>query len=302
MEAMVSSLVPDSGKLLVIENGVYGERLSEIARVHGIDYTAVAHRWDQAIDFNRVEQALQQTSSISHLAVAHHETTTGRLNDLTALAEVCAQYEVELLIDGVSSFGAEQIEFDTWPIAAVAATANKCLHGIPGLSFVICRRGQLDQCQPRTLYLDLNRYATAQAKRGTPFTPAFPAFYALDAALDELAQAGGWRQRNARYAKLAERVRESLQAEGIESLIPADQSSVVLRSYFLPPGISYSQWHDYLRSQGFIIYAGQGHFSSEMFRISTMGEITDHDIKRLCQAMRTGILEGLNSAASGDAA
>lgn len=302
MEAMVSSLVPADGELLVIENGVYGERLSEIARVHGISHTAVAHRWDQAIDLDRVEQALQQSTELTHLAVAHHETTTGRLNDLTALAELCRRHKVKLLIDGVSSFGAETIDFDQWPIAAVAATANKCLHGIPGLSFVICRRQQLNQCQPRTLYLDLNRYAKAQAKRGTPFTPAFPAFYALDAALQELADQGGWQQRQARYGQLAERVRQCLHSVGIEGMLPTEQSSVVLRSYYLPPGMSYKHWHDYLRDQGFIIYAGQGHFSSEMFRVSTMGQITDQDIDRLCRAMRAGILEGLNSSASGDAA
>lgn len=302
MEAMLTSLVPQSGHVLVVENGVYGERLSHIAKVHGIEHTAVEHAWDEAVDVDRVSQRLDAIETISHLAVAQHETTTGRLNDVAALAKVCHRRGIQLMIDGVSSFGAEAIEFDDWPVAAVAATANKCLHGIPGLSFVICRRDQLQQCAPRTLYLDLNRYFDAQERRGTPFTPAFPAFYALDAALEELFAQGGWKQRHQRYADLAESVRQCLSQAGVKSLLPASESSVVLRSYYLPAGVEYRAWHDYLRHHGFVIYAGQGHFSAEMFRISTMGNITDQDIERLCEHMRAGILHGLDFPRTGDLA
>jgi len=115
--------------------------------------------------------------------VIHHETTTGRLNDLGAIADVCRARGVKLLVDGVSSFGAEAIDFAGGDIDAVAATANKCLHGVPGAAFVIVRRSALANAASRTYYLDLGRLAKLQDRRNTPFTPSAHAYYALVEAL-----------------------------------------------------------------------------------------------------------------------
>lgn len=72
-------------------------------------------------------------------------------------------------------------------------------------------------------------------------------------------------------------------ARGIGSVLPVEQSSVVLRAYRLPDGIGYAQLHDALKARGFVIYAGQGGLSAELFRISTMGSIHAADIDRLLQ-------------------
>lgn len=193
VEAMVASCVPRDGRLLVVENGVYGERMRRIAAAHGIDCASVQAAWGEAIDLAGVRAALG-TGGYSHVAVVHHETTTGRLNDLAPLADACREHGARLLLDTVSSFGAEAIDFDAWPIDACAATANKCLHGVPGTAFVIARRAALAALeQPRTVYLDLAEYLARQDGRGTPFTQSVQTFYALDAALDEFFEAGGWR-------------------------------------------------------------------------------------------------------------
>ncbi|GAB7521962.1 2-aminoethylphosphonate aminotransferase [Paraburkholderia sp. 2C] len=283
VESMVAALVPENGKLLVVENGVYGERISAIATQYRIAQTVVKHEWMQAPDIARIAAALDADRSITHVAAIHHETTTGRLNDLRALAAVCRERGVRLLVDGVSSFGAEAIDFADPTIAAVAATANKCLHGVPGAAFVIVRRDALEVAASRTYYLDLGRLARLQDQRNTPFTPSVHAYYALVEALRELADEGGWTARHARYAALAEQVRAGLAARGMASVLPADQSSVVLRAYRLPDGVSYPQLHDALKACGFVIYAGQGGLSAELFRISTMGDIHAADIERLLQ-------------------
>ena len=137
MEAMMTSLVPDHGKVLIIENGVYGERLTRIAEIHQINYMTLHHEWEDAIDLKLLEEELRYHEELSHVAIVHHETTTGRLNDLSGIAKVCSQFNLPILLDGVSSFGAEDIDFEGWNIIACAATANKCLHAVPGTSFVI---------------------------------------------------------------------------------------------------------------------------------------------------------------------
>ena len=288
MEAMVSSLVPENGHLLVIENGVYGERLSKIASVHNISLDQLHLEWGAEIDLEKVQLLLDQQPTITHLAVVHHETTTGRLNSLSDLGRICSERDIQLLVDAVSSFGGEALNFDADAITACAGTANKCLHGIPGLAFVIVRRSafaQLNYLQ-RTLYLDLKSYYSAQEKQSTPFTPAIPAFYALDEALAELEEAQGWLARHQQYRNLADQVTNGLAELDISLLLPREVSSVVLRSYHLPPEQTYQQLHDTLKQQGFVIYAGQQQLESSIFRISTMGAITSGDIDRLLNAFK----------------
>ena len=286
VESMVATLVPRNGRVLVAENGVYGERIAQMCARYGIAHERASGDWMRALDLAGIAGRLQGTPRFTHVAVVHHETTTGRLNDLRALADACRQHGIQLLVDAVSSFGAEPIDFSDDALAAAAATANKCLHGVPGISFVIARRRALECAVSRAYYLDLARSAAAQDRRDTPFTPAVQAHYALVEALREHAEQGGWQARHRRYAELAERVRAGLAALGVAAMLPAEESSVVLRSYRVPAGISYSALHDGLKARGFVIYAGQGNLSERLFRISTMGDLSAADIDRLLESCR----------------
>ncbi len=286
LEAMVSSLLPADAHVLVVENGVYGERLSKLCGIHHIPGKAIKQGWKEAWNFNAIRDELE-SGSHTHVLAVQHETTTGRLNPVAELAGLCEQAGVKLLLDAVSSFAAEEIPFASAALSAVAATANKCLHGIPGLCLVMTRRTALATAvqPPRTLTLDLSLWADHQQRRSTPFTPSVTSMLALDRALDELQQSGGRAARHARYVHLANRVAECLARLGVTAMLEDGASSCVLRSYSLPPRLSYEQLHDGLKLRGFVIYAGQGALASEMFRISTMGDITDYDLGRLLAAL-----------------
>jgi 2-aminoethylphosphonate-pyruvate transaminase len=284
VESMVAAVVPANGRLLVVENGVYGERMAQICAQYGIAHERIIGDWMLPPDLDAIAARLDggtEGKRITHLAIVHHETTTGRLNDLGSLGALCRAHGVQMLVDGVSSFGAEAFDFGDASIAAVAATANKCLHGVPGAAFVIVRRDSLARAASRTYYLDLGRLASLQDQRGTPFTPAVQTYYALVEALREFTEHGGRAARFAHYAALAEQVRAGLAAYGVHPAISPEQSSVVLRAYRLPSGLTYASLHDALKSDGFVIYAGQGDLSKTLFRISTMGNLTSADIDRL---------------------
>ena len=282
VESMIAGLVPEGGRLLIIENGVYGERIAQIARQYRIDHEVVKYEWMEAPDIDTI---IGKLDGFSHVAIIHHETTTGRLNQIDRLSAACKERGVGLLLDGVSSFGAEPIDFDGGGIVAVAATANKCLHGVPGAAFVIVRRDALTRAASRTYYLDISRLAKLQDARNTPFTPSVHAYNALVEALREFEDEGGLIARHAHYLALADQVGSGLAALGIEGALPDGESSVVLRAYRLPAGITYPVLHDALKAQGFVIYAGQGGLSNELFRISTMGALSSTDIDRLIQAI-----------------
>ena len=283
VESMIAALVPAKGRVLIVENGVYGERIAQICAQFGIAPERLTGEWLKAPDFDAISVRLDRAAAdarFTHLAVVHHETTTGRLNDLRSIGGACRTRGVKMLVDGVSSFGAEAIDFNDDSLEAVAATADKCRHGVPGVAFVILRRSALEYAASRTYYLDLGRLSRLQDQRNAPFTPAVQACYGLLEALREFEEQGGRAARYQRYASLAEQVRAGLAANGVDPLMPPEKASVVLRAYRLPAGVAYPPLHDALKADGFVTYAGQGDLSKTLFRISTMGEMDSRDIDR----------------------
>ena len=288
VEAMLASFAPDERRTLVIANGVYGERMARMLAAHGKPHRMLHNEWTRGIDIAALERALEQDADISHVAVVHHETTTGRLNDLEMIGRTCRAWGAQLLLDGVSSFGAERIAGRDWNLAAVAATANKCLHGAPGLSFVLARRDcwAAPPARPGSVYLDLHAYHRAQHGDGfSPFTPAVQVAFALREALAEHREQGGWQARRELYRRRAARIGGVLSALGVTTLLSPSEYSAVLWSYRLPPGMTYERLHDALKLRGFVIYAGQGHLSPDIFRIAHMGDIREDDMERLCAAL-----------------
>ena len=282
VEALITSLVPKNTKLLVAENGVYGERIKKIATTFRIDNDQIKSDWIKAIDLASLERALA-TKKYSHLALVHHETTTGRLNRLDSIINICEQYGCKILLDSVSSFGAENIIFNNNVIAGIAATANKCLHGVPGVSFVIANKKffMAEENPKRSLYLNLHDYFSAQEKKTTPYTQSVQCMYALCEALDEYMEGGGLKARQGLYNNRVDFAESFLKDLGVSTLLKKEEASCVLRSFIIPNNFNYEQIHDHLKEKGFIIYSGQGHLRKKLFRLSFMGDISTKDLENL---------------------
>ncbi|MGQ0383176.1 MAG: aminotransferase class V-fold PLP-dependent enzyme [Gammaproteobacteria bacterium] len=288
VEAMLSTFAPPDRTTLVAANGVYGERMGRILAALGRPHRVLENDWTAPVDAAALEDAVAKDGTISHVAVVHHETTTGRLNDLDAIGAACRRRKATLLLDAVSSFGAERIEAESWNLGALAGTANKCLHGVPGLSFVLATAQAWAQ-KPATqdsVYLDLRPYHAGQHGDGySPFTLPVQVAFALHEALAEHAEQGGAPARLALFRARAERVAATLLAAGAKTLLdPADYSSV-LWSWRLPEGRTYAALHDALKAEGYVIYAGQGRLGPSIFRIAHMGEITRAQMDGLCAAL-----------------
>ena len=288
VEAMMSSMLPRNAHVLVVENGDYGERTAQIAQIHGISCGVINHDSLEEIDYRRVDEMLGG-GLYTHLAAVLHETSTGRVNDIRRLARICEQHGVSLLLDAVSGFGGEDLPLDSPALAACAGTANQCLHGIPGLSFVLARRSALEHCvdPPRSLSLHLPLWHKSQENQSTPFTPPINAMLALEKALENLQKQGGWPKRKAHYGELSDQVRACLEGFGVEPLLGESGTSAVLHAYRVPEGFSFKQIHDGLKRWGFVISSGHGSQSDSVFRISTMGDITHYDVERLLAAIET---------------
>jgi 2-aminoethylphosphonate-pyruvate transaminase len=286
VEAMIASAVPPRGRLLVVQNGVYGERIARIATAHGIAHEIVESAWTERPAVETMAARLR-AARFDALAVVHHETTTGLLNDLAPLAALCRDHGVRLLVDAVSALAGETFDFGAWRPDVVACTANKCVQGLPGISFALVRRdcmAAMTAFPERSLYLHLPRHHQEQERRSTPFTPAIQVAFALRAALEELRDetvAG----RIARYGRASAIVREGLAALGLTLLLPPNLRSTTLTAVALPHDVSYAALHDELKRAGFVIYAGQGPLAASLFRVATMGDVDTQDYRRFVDAL-----------------
>ena len=289
VEAMVGSMVPKDGHALVVANGVYGDRMAAMLTAQGKRFTVVAADWLAPMDLAGVERALAADASVTHVLAVQHETTTGRDNDVAALGAICKRFAKPMLLDGVSSFAGEPIDFDGWNLEAVAA-ANKCVHGVPGVSFVVARESAFTAraSGATSVYLDLWKYWKDQRTGSSPFTQSVHCMYALQEALKELDDEGGWRARHATYARRASAVREVLFELGVELFLTdgATASSSILTAFRVPAWTTYDALHDGLKERGFIIYAGQGPYAGKMFRIAVMGALDERDMAELLDGLR----------------
>lgn len=275
VEAAIATLVPPGGALGVLSNGVYGERMAEIARLHGLRVLEAPVAWDVDPDPAEIARAC---AGASLLGVVLHETSTGRRNPVEEIARAS---RIPLLVDAVSGLGGEA--FDAEGAGACVATANKCLQGLPGVSFALVREDLLAASRrwaPRSYVLDLRRYARGEI----PFTPPVHAMAAFREALRELSEetVPG---RIERYRRAAARLRDGFARMGLGFLLPPPARSNTVTALRLPPGVAYGALHDAVRRAGFVIYAGQGGLEGRAFRVANMGWIPDTALDRFQGAL-----------------
>ena len=198
------------------------------------------------------------------------------------------------MVDAISSVGGEILDVEADRVDWCVGSANKCIEGLPGLSFVCAPRARLDALEaiaPRTFYLNLyNQYVSTDRFQTPPFTPAVQTFYAFDVALD-LMLAEGIEARHGRYSALAAQLRKGLADLNFRFLLPPESRSCTLTAVYLPEGVSYSDLHDKLKSKGFVIYAAQDSLKQRVFRIANMGQITAGDIAAFLDALRQVLVD-----------
>ncbi|HVW48297.1 MAG TPA: 2-aminoethylphosphonate aminotransferase [Solirubrobacterales bacterium] len=291
LEATLGSIVPPDGKVLVLENGHYGVRLAEIATALGLPLRRLAFAWASPLDLAAIEATLAADRSITHVAMVHHETSTGMLNPLREIGEICRRHGASLAVDAISSLGSEALDVRLDGVDWCVGTANKCLEGLPGMSFVCAPepllRG-LAGWPPRGYYLDLSRHFLAQEDLGAPaFTPAVQIAFAFERALD-LTLAETVTARTARYARRAEELRAGLADLGFRPLLESGEASGAVTVSHLPDGVTYEHLHDALKAAGFVVYATQARLGATV-RIGTMGQLTEADIARFLAALREAL-------------
>jgi 2-aminoethylphosphonate-pyruvate transaminase len=308
VEAAISGVVSPGKKLAVVTNGVYGERIAEIARRHEIGVVPIVPTFDPAPSAYprswvaiptraQVEKALDDPA-VEVLAAVHHETTTGLLNPIREWGELARAKKKLFVVDSVSGIAGEELDLERSGVDVVCGTANKCIQGLPGTSFVLARPSVLERMRaipPRTLYLDLPKNWDAQEKGAPLFTAAVQNLFAFEAALEELREetVPG---RVARMKRASSLLRNGFKELGLELLLPEAVRSNTITTLALPARVTYPALHDALKGKGYVIYAGQGGLEKTVFRVANMGALGEADfvgflaaLKECLEPVRSGV-------------
>ncbi len=289
VEAMIGNFVPADGKLLILVNGAYGQRIAKICDYYKRDYLVQESAEDVPVNIVELDATLDNDTSITHVAVVHCETTSGILNPLHEVAEVVARHRRSLLIDSMSAFGAlpldaREIEFD-----AVVASSNKCLEGAPGMGFCVARESALAQTEGNSpsLVLDLyDQWRAMQKNRQWRFTPPTHVLLAFDQALTEYEAEGGVVGRGGRYRENCDLLIAGMRAMGFKTLLPDELQAPIIITFHMPtnPGFDFNAFYDGLKDQGYVIYPGKLTVA-DSFRMGCIGRLGSEQIQGALDAV-----------------
>lgn len=295
VEAVLSSVIPPNGKLLVLVNGAYGERMVKIAAIHRIPTLALRFPENAIPDPQIAKQSLADDPTITHFAVVHCETTTGIINPIEAYGEIAKSHQCAYIVDAMSSFGAYPIDLEDCGVDYLVSSANKCLEGVPGFSFVLARKSALEAARgfARSLSLDLlAQWDGLESDGQFRFTPPTHALLAFHQALRELEWEGGILSRGARYRMNYEIILQAMQEMGFRPYLEESNRGYIITSFHYPdhPNFSFSGFYERLNARGHVIYPGKLS-QADCFRIGHVGRLTTADARALLSAIAETLVE-----------
>ncbi len=289
IEAVFSSAINKDGQLLNIVNGAYGTRIGRITSVHNINTLTLGFEENSLPDLNAIENALNNNTGITHVSVVHCETTTGIINPIYDIGQLCKKFGKTFIVDAMSSFGAVDIDVSACGIDFLISSSNKCIEGVPGFSFVIANKLKLTECEGNARSLVMDIYAQWKGLESDGqfrFTPPTHAIMAFKQALNELVNEGGVISRGNRYRENYETLVTGMEKLGFQEYLPREVQGYIITSFLYPENINFNfnEFYSRLSDMGMVIYPGKLS-KADCFRIGNIGRIHKQDIMDLLECI-----------------
>lgn len=291
-ETVLSSIFNDGEKVMLIRNGVFGERLLEIIQKYEIPLVDCEFPWGEYPDSAKIEEVMAANPDVKVVAMVFHETSTGMINPVKAVGELAKKYDKWFFVDCVSAAAGELIDIVDMNITFATSVGGKCLGAYPGSAYICGKRDAFETLTPamgRNVYLNLAKhYAAAEKNNQTPNTPNVNLFWALDVALDNALADGGVEARVARYKECAGILRQGMKDMGLKLLMD-DESRMAstVTSVFLPEGKDLKKFLVEMEDKGYVVYSGKGKYEEMgMFQVANMGEIYPDDCYEFLKVLK----------------
>ncbi len=290
VESVLTSSVGKKDKLLIVSNGAYGERMEDIAKHAGLSYAIYHQDYDKQPDVEKIAEILEGDDSITHVSMVHSETTSGILNNIEEVTRVVKNKNCTMIVDAMSSFGGMDIPVQQLEIDFLISSANKCIQGVPGFSFIFAKKEALMKTkeQARSLSLDLyDQWETMNKDGKWRFTSPTHTVLAFAQAIEELKKEGGILARANRYYENNREIRKRFQEMGLEPYIEEKYQGPIITTFIFPKdaNFTFEEMYQYIKERGYAIYPGKV-MEAETFRIGNIGEIYREDVEALCSIMK----------------
>ncbi|ANV84103.1 class V aminotransferase [Picosynechococcus sp. PCC 7003] len=296
MEAGLINFINAGDKVLVGDNGKFGERWAIVCETYGMDVEKVQAPWGEALDPEvfRAKLEADTAKEIKAVVVTHSETSTGVLNDLETISRYVKAHGALMIVDAVTSLGACNVPTDEWGLDVVASGSQKGFMIPPGLGFVSVSDkawAAYETAKIPRFYFDLKAAKKNLAKNTTPFTPPVNLIFALQAALGMM-QREGLENIFARHQRLTDATRAAVKALGLKTFAPDGNASTAVTAVD-PAPLGAEDIRKAMRTNFDIALAGgQDDYKGKIFRIGHLGFVHDRDIITAIAALEA-TLQGL---------
>ncbi len=293
MEASIANFIEPGEKILIAKKGYFGDRLVDMASRYKAEVVVIDKEWGEAFTFEEIKYAIESNKP-AIFAIVHAETSTGVLQSLDGIGDVCRNNNCLFLVDAVTSLGALELFVDDWKIDLAYSCSQKGLSCPPGLSpFTMNKRAE-DKLLSRSSkvpnwYLDLsllNRYWGSD--RVYHHTAPVNMNFAMREGLRLIAEEGLdniWKRHNSNALKLW----KGLEDLGMELHVSSEFRLPTLTTVKIPPAINGDAFRNHLlRNFGIEIGNGLGALSSKVWRIGLMGfNSSEENVDRLLNLFDT---------------
>jgi 2-aminoethylphosphonate-pyruvate transaminase len=293
-ETVLSSIIKDDDEVLLLKNGMFGDRLDEILSCYKYKINRIECEWGDSFNTSVIDAALQTNQNIKWVCMVFQETSTGMINPVKQIGEIVKKYQRHLFVDCISAVGGEDIDVVRDNIDICTGAGNKAIASTTGIAFACAKRAVVPKINMevprRNIYLNLQNYLDWSDKyHQTPNTPAVTMFVALDTAVKELLEEG-LENRILRHQECSRIIRDGLTKMGLQLLLSSEVSSNTVTSVFLPKDVGVSDFIDELEKRGYVVYPGKGPFlKKNLIQIATMGWIFPEDCRKLLKAIEETI-------------
>ena len=278
MEAALVNILEPGDNVVVGINGLFGQRIADIAGRCGANVTTVTADWGHPLNLTDVEKAVESSDKLALLAAVHIETSTGVIQPLKPLSDIAHKHGALFLADAVTSLGGIELKIDEWGVDICYSATQKCVGAPPGMSPITLSDNAVEKIRNRTssiqsFYLDLlllEKYWITD--RTYHHTASMPIIYAVREALS-MAIEEGLPNRVHRHKTNAEALKEGLRALGFDILAQEGYQAPPLTAPIIPDTVDEASIRKSLLSEyGIEIAGGFGPLAGKIWRIGLMGE------------------------------
>lgn len=296
MEAGIINFLSRGDRVLVGNNGKFGERWGKVAKAYGLDVEEITAEWGKGLNPDDFKAKLEADTekNIKAVIITHSETSTGVLNDLETINKhVKAHGEALIIVDAVTSLGAVNVPMDEWGLDVVASGSQKGYMISPGMGFVAVSEKAWKAAETSDLpkfYLNLKAYKKANAENSSPFTPPVNLMYGLKASL-QMMKEEGLENIFARHQRLTQITREGVKALGLP-LLASDEDAALAITAVMPDRHDAEAIRSTMKKRFDIILAGgQDHLKGKIFRIGHLGFVSERDVYTALASLKETISE-----------